>query len=175
MIPLVERFIHTFACGAGEFVVVHAPVCLGYHLVEHIACLGIGVGATVAVAHGSLTIIERRGGKRSPASLEPLVEHLNRIGYRDEHELVAAYAVEALVGTAVQLKAVGDLDDVAVACWVSKMVVADFKTVDIDIGNRVFELSILNTCNVIVVGGAVGQARERIDVGIGFELHDAVV
>ena len=171
---VVEGLAHAIARGAGEFVFIHAPVCLGRHLMKDIACQGIGVGATVAVAHGGLTVIECRGRKRGPASLESLVEHVDRIGHRDEHELVAAYAVDMLIGMAVQFKVVGDRGDVAIARRVTKVVIADLKAVDVDVGDGVLELAVPDTGDVMVVAGAVGQARERVDVGIDFELFNAV-
>ena len=170
---LVECLAHAVACGVGEFVVIHPPVSFGRHLMKDIAGLGIGVGATVAVAHGGLAVIERRGRKRGATSLESLVEHVNRIGHGDEHELVSAYAIEMLIGMAVQLKAVCDFGDVAIACRVPKAIVTDFEAVDIDVGDRVLELAVPDTCEVVGVGSAVGQPRERVGVGVGFKFRNA--
>ena len=132
------------------------------------------MGTTVAVAHGGLAVIERRGRKGGAASLKPLIEHVDRIGHGDEYELVAAYAIETLIGVAMQLKAVCDFGDVAVARRVPKTVVADFKAVDIDVGDRVLELAVPDTREVVGVSGAVGQPRERVGVGVGSEFCNAV-
>ena len=166
--------VHAAACGVGEFIVIHPPVSFGRHLVKDIAGLGISMGTTVAVAHGGLAVIERRGRKGGAASLKPLVECVNRIGHGDEHELVAAYAVDMLIGMAVQLKAAGNLGDIAIARRVPKAVVADFKAVDIDIGDCVLELAVPDTCEIIGIGGAVGQPRERVGVSVGSEFCNAL-
>ena len=79
-----------------------------------------------------------------------------------------------LIGMAVQLKAAGNLGDIAIARRVPKAVVADFKAVDIDVGDRVLELAVSDTCEVVGIGGAVGQSRERVGVGVGFELCHVV-
>ena len=141
----VECPAHAVACGVGELVVIHPPVSFGRHLMKDIAGLGIGMGTTVAVAHGGLAVIERPSGKGCPAGLEPLTERVDRIGHGDEHELVAAYAIDMLIGMTVQLKAAGNLGDIAIARRVSKAVVADFKAVDIDVGDRVLELAVPDT------------------------------
>ena len=78
-----------------------------------------------------------------------------------------------LIGMAVQLKAAGNLGDIAIARRVPKAVVADFKAVDTDIGDRVLELTVPDTCEVVGIGGAVGQSRERVGVGVGFEFRNA--
>ena len=145
MMLFVECPAHAVACGVGELVVIHPPVSFGRHLMKDIAGLGIGMGTTVAVAHGGLAVIERPSGKGCPAGLEPLTERVDRIGHGDEHELVAAYAIETLIGMAVQFKTVCDFGDVAIAGRVPKAVVADFKAVDIDVGDRVLELAVPDT------------------------------